>query len=103
MRIDIHGKVILKYIYTNLQHKNPLCRVASINSSNNRKERLDYDKEKYKEMILDAAETVLCYFGFDRLSMETRKTHITRKCWWVEELIHERGRDIRIETMNRKQ
>jgi hypothetical protein len=25
-----------------------------------------YDKEKYKEMILDAAETVLGLFGFDK-------------------------------------
>jgi hypothetical protein len=25
-----------------------------------------YDKEKYKEMVLDAAETVLGFFGFDR-------------------------------------
>ncbi len=25
-----------------------------------------YDKEKYKEMILESAETVLGYFGFDR-------------------------------------
>jgi len=25
-----------------------------------------YDKEKYREMILDAAETVLGFFGFDR-------------------------------------
>jgi hypothetical protein len=51
---------------TNSQHKNPLCRVASIDSINEKKEKLDYDKEKYKEMILDAAETVLGYFGFDR-------------------------------------
>jgi hypothetical protein len=57
----------IKYIYTNSQHKNPLCRVASIDSSiYEKKEKLDYDKEKYKEMILDAAETVLGYFGFDR-------------------------------------
>jgi hypothetical protein len=27
---------------------------------------LQYDKEKYKEMTLDAAETVLGFFGFDR-------------------------------------
>ncbi len=27
---------------------------------------LEYDKEKYKEMLLDAAETVLGIFGFDR-------------------------------------
>jgi hypothetical protein len=25
-----------------------------------------YDKEKYREMVLDAAETVLGFFGFDR-------------------------------------
>jgi hypothetical protein len=25
-----------------------------------------YDRENYKEMILDAAETVLGFFGFDR-------------------------------------
>jgi hypothetical protein len=28
-------------------------------------ERFSFDKEKYREMILDAAETVLGYFGFD--------------------------------------
>jgi hypothetical protein len=27
--------------------------------------KLDYDKDKYREMILDAAETVIGYFGFD--------------------------------------
>jgi hypothetical protein len=27
---------------------------------------LQYDKEKYREIILDAAETVLGIFGFDR-------------------------------------
>jgi hypothetical protein len=27
---------------------------------------LDYDKEKYREILLDAAETVLGIFGFDR-------------------------------------
>ena len=29
-------------------------------------EALDYDKEKYREMLLEAAETVLGLFGFDR-------------------------------------
>jgi hypothetical protein len=27
---------------------------------------LDYDKEKYRDMLLEATETVLGYFGFDR-------------------------------------
>ena len=67
----------IKYIYTNLQHKNPLCRVAPIDSTyeyENRK--LDYDKKKYREMILDAAETVLGYFGFDRTIYESRKVQL---------------------------
>jgi hypothetical protein len=28
---------------------------------------LNHDSEKYMEMILDAAETVLGFFGFDRM------------------------------------
>jgi hypothetical protein len=31
-----------------------------------------YDKDKYKEMILDAAETVLKFLGFDRTVYGTR-------------------------------
>jgi len=29
-------------------------------------EERDYDKEKYREMLLGAAESILGYFGFDR-------------------------------------
>ena len=32
----------------------------------NTEEAFSYDKEKYREMKFDAAETVLGYFGFDR-------------------------------------
>ncbi|HEU4445634.1 MAG TPA: DNA polymerase domain-containing protein [Nitrososphaeraceae archaeon] len=52
----------VRYIYTNSQHRNPLRRVALIDSINEGNERLSYDKEKYKEMILDAAETVFVPF-----------------------------------------
>jgi hypothetical protein len=44
----------------------------------------NYDKEKYREMILDAAETVLGPFGFDRtVYVDTKK----RKGKWWQELI----------------
>ena len=58
----------IQYIYTNSQHSNPLCRVVPIEENVVQKTEplLEYDKEKYKEMILDAAETVLGIFGFDR-------------------------------------
>jgi DNA polymerase elongation subunit (family B) len=53
----------IQYIYTDSKHSNPLCRVIPIE---NTRSLPPYDREKYKEMILDAAETVLGYFGFDR-------------------------------------
>jgi hypothetical protein len=84
------------------RHKNPLCRVESIDSINEKKEKLDYDKEKYKEMILDAAETVLGYFGFDRTIYGGKKNTAARKWLWMEELRRERERDIRIEMMDKK-
>ena len=87
----------IKYIYTNSQHKSPLCRVASIDSISEKKEKLDYDKEKYKEMILDAAETVLGYFGFDRTLYRNKKDIPKRKWWWMEELRQQRESDIKAE------
>lgn len=88
----------IKYIYTNTRHKNPLCRVASIDSSIS--EKLDYDKEKYKEMILDAAETVLGFFGFDRSLYGNKKSISKRKWRWFEELQQER--DINIEMSEKR-
>jgi hypothetical protein len=49
-------------------------------------------------MILDAAETVLGYFGFDRTLYGNKKNMSKRKWWWVEELRQERERDIKVET-----
>jgi hypothetical protein len=53
-------------------------------------------------MILDAAETVLGYFGFDRTIYGNKKNKVTRKCWWLEELRQEREKDIKVETMEQQ-
>jgi hypothetical protein len=53
---------------------NPLCRVVPLENIQEqeqgegmKKSLLDYyDEEKHREMVLDAAETVLGSFGFDR-------------------------------------
>ena len=89
----------IRYIYTDSQHKNPLCRVLSVDNKkeNNTKKTFSYDKEKYREMILDAAETVLGYFGFDRTVYGNKKNTGARKGWWLEELKRERENDIRTE------
>ncbi len=55
--------------------------------------------EKYKEMILDAAETVLGYFGFDRTVYGSKRNKAERKWWWLEELRQEREKDIKVEMM----
>jgi DNA polymerase-2 len=93
----------IKYIYTDSQHKNPLCRVIPIENThqNNTEESFSYDKEKYKEMILDAAETVLGYFGFDRTVYGNKKSKDTRKWRWLEELRQEREKDINVEMMEK--
>lgn len=81
---------------------NPLCRVASIDFSNGVRGKLDYDKEKYKEMILDAAETVLGYFRFDRTVYRNKKNTGPRKWRWLQELKREREQDIKIEKMEKQ-
>jgi DNA polymerase elongation subunit (family B) len=91
----------IEYIYTNSQHNNPLCRVVPIdNIQEEAKTALNnnYDKQKYREMILDAAETVLALFGFDRDAYSSYKKKNGRKKWY-EELREERAKDIQTETM----
>jgi DNA polymerase elongation subunit (family B) len=67
------------------QHNNPLCRVVPVvnKHQNNTDEAFNYDKEKYREMILDAAETVLGYFGFVRTVYGSKKNTGTRKWRWL--------------------
>lgn len=88
----------IQYIYTNSQHNNPLCRIVPIENIQ-AEETLIYDKEKYREMVLDAAETVLGFFGFDRTVYSNFKKGKGRRKWWYEELREERTRDIQAEML----
>src|SRR5207302_4183762 len=55
----------IQYVYTDSQYKNPLCRVTPIGLIKEGKEQeQNYDKEKYRDLLLEATETVLGYFGF---------------------------------------
>jgi DNA polymerase elongation subunit (family B) len=85
----------IQYIYTDSKHNNPLSRVTPIE---NIQSMPPYDKEKYKEMILDAAETVLGFFGFDRSAYSNIKKG--RMKWrWYQELKEQRVRDIETEML----
>jgi DNA polymerase elongation subunit (family B) len=103
----------IQYIYTNSQHRNPLCRVVPLEILQKREKEKDckeedkalkyYDKEKYREMILDAAETVLGYFGFDRTLYGADHKNNRKKKKWYDELQEERTKDIQSEMMMEKQ
>jgi hypothetical protein len=64
---------------------------------------LNYDKDKYRQMILDAAETVLGYFGFNRTVYGTPGKNGRKKKQWYEELHEERTKDIQAEVRIEKQ
>jgi len=83
---------IIQYIYTDAAHKNPLHRVMPLDLIS---EDFDYDKEKYRDMLLEAAETILGYFGFDRAIYGDAIRKKNRK-WWYE-LKEERRKDIETE------
>jgi DNA polymerase elongation subunit (family B) len=83
---------IIQYIHTDAAHKNQLRRVMPVDLISQGKEH-DYDKEKYREMLLEAAESILGYFGFDRTVYGDRKKN--RK-WW-HELREDRRKDIQTE------
>ena len=62
-----------------------------------------YDKEKYRDLLLDAAETVLGYFGCDgsvyRRSENRGIRSSKQKKWW-NELREERIKDVETERDN---
>lgn len=86
----------VEYIHTNSHHTNPLCRVIP-RELIKPGEALDYDKEKYREMLLEAAETILGVFGFDKSVYGDTPKKKNRK-WW-HTLREDRLREIESETL----
>ena len=83
---------IIQYIYTDSQHQNPLNRIMAIGDSRDDFDLPNYNREKYKEMLLDAAETVLGIFGFDRTLFGKPKDDK----WWMQ-LSRNRMSDVKAE------
>jgi hypothetical protein len=71
----------IKYIYTDAQHSNPLCRVIPVKEIE--KENLRYDREKYK--------------GFDRTIYEDKINMVSKRWRWLQEIRQQREKDIKIE------
>jgi len=85
----------IQCIYKDARNNDPLSRVIPVELI---KEKVyNYDKEKYREMLLESAETVLGYFGFDR---NAYGDHISKKNRdWRRAVYVERQRDIDTERM----
>jgi hypothetical protein len=95
--LDVKKGDDIDFIYTDSKHKNPLLRVRAITDSDSNKENeglLLFDREKYLELLLDSAETVLSPFGFDRKLLGNRKSRITD---WRSELRKERECSVEAE------
>jgi hypothetical protein len=91
-----------KYIYTNSKHKNLLCRVVPVLTKEKENTTTSYDNEKYRDLLLDAAETVLGYFGFDGsvYKSENRAIRSSKQKKWRDGLREERRKDIEAERDN---
>jgi DNA polymerase elongation subunit (family B) len=92
-RLPVRGEII-QFVYTDSQHLNPLNRVIIPDDSLNS---IEYDREKYKEILIDAAETILGIFGFDPTMYGKAKD---RK-WWTE-LRRNRIRDVDVEAGSKR-
>jgi DNA polymerase elongation subunit (family B) len=66
----LHRGEMINFIYINAKNKNPFRRVVSTDISKNYPKY--YDREKYMELVLDTAETVLSIFGFNRKKLNIR-------------------------------
>ena len=83
------------FIFTASKHKNPLKRVRAVPASElAEKEIIEYDKEKYLQLVLDAAETVLAPFGFNRRLLGDGSARVTD---WKEALRRELRQSIALE------
>ncbi len=92
IRLTSRGKTVsegdtVRFLFTDADHVNPLCRVVALEEAGTTK--VNVDREKYRELLLDAAETILSPFGFSRaaygLPVHTKS--------WIQEIWNERRKE----------
>jgi hypothetical protein len=81
---------MVDYVYVDSEQVNPMNRIAAAQYAET------YDAEKYAEMTLDVAETILAAFGFSRTQLGFK--HRPRN--FLEELKGQRSREILLELEN---
>jgi DNA polymerase elongation subunit (family B) len=77
------------FIFKDADHVNPLCRTVPLDWTE-RSKVLSYDREKYKDLLLDAAEMILSNFGFSRDLYNYKRAESFD---WLDQLYHERRKE----------
>jgi len=90
-----HGRQVkpgglIDYVYVDTEQVNPMKRISPAEFAET------YDTEKYAEMALDVAESILGVFGFSRTQLGFKR----RRRNFLEELRGERGKEILLELEN---
>jgi DNA polymerase elongation subunit (family B) len=75
------------FIFKDADHINPLCRTVPFDAA---KQSLSYDREKYKDLLLDAAEMILSNFGFSRDLYNYKRAESFN---WLDQLYHDRRKE----------
>jgi DNA polymerase elongation subunit (family B) len=91
IRLNISGVIAsrgdcIQYVHTDSNHTDPLYRITPAKLISSDK----YDKEKYLELLLDSAESVLSIFGFNRTMLGFDKKFKR----WYDELYQQHERDL---------
>jgi len=81
---------LVDYVFVDTEQANPMKRISPAEFAET------YDADKYAEMTLDVAESILGVFGFSRTQLGFKNM---RRSFW-EELRGERGREILLELRN---
>ncbi len=79
----------MNFVYVNARHPNPLRRVIPSALYDD----VYYDREKYRDLVIDAAETILSTFGFKRQKIGSVKTLSIKS--FCEESAESKGSQIR--------
>jgi DNA polymerase elongation subunit (family B) len=95
IQLASRGKIVkegedVSFIYRDVEHHNPLYRVTPLELAD---ANVNFDRKKYREMLLGAAETVLSTFSIPREAYNTPN----RPKFWLRELREEIRDERRLE------
>ena len=92
IRLNVSGVIAnrgdsIQYVHTDSNHTDPLYRITPAELVSSK----EYDKEKYLELLLDSAESVLSVFGFNQsfFGFDEKKS----RHWW-NKIYQQREKDI---------